>query len=810
MLVTNIAALQALDPSSVNEEVVAEYYSIQFDGGGGTFYWDDSSIETANNGTIFDTNFSPTPLTGKWKRIYSPPIDIRWFGAKGDGVTYATDRINNAIDWASYTNENTVIISGGTFLIDAGKEVSLNDNTHLIIAAFSKLKKYRVDAGDYTIVGLRNVANVIIDGGGDIVGERDEHTAPGGEHGFGINVAGSTNVVIDNIRISECWGDGIYIGGGTAEVGQPNNILVSRVVCNHNRRQGMSITNADGVKVSNSSFTNTGGTAPEAGIDIEPNANQTVANVMIDNCQCNANEGSGILMFANPENSFIHNISCMNLSTTNNGGKGIDVASNSLGRIKNIDIVNASSVSNNLGGLSFVRVENLNVVNLSIYNSGNSKAYTWSIYLGYISNGNVNNFKIEENSIMTSGLSLLGDNLDVTISNGNISTFNYSITSDNSLSNKNIRILNVKVSQASSWGISLKYTTNSVISGNIIEQCGRDGIRLTDSNNNIISNNEITDVGKDVSNTFAGILIEGTSDNNNIQGNAIRAGLATNKIKYGISCTSTSAAVSNFIINNDLLNSGLTNKINNSGVKNVVIDNRYNVAGSTVNRPTGIPTGFIYSNTDTFIPEIWNGTTWVYNVGTVKSIGSAHTNADGLNLTGTLVDGAITSVIVASGTEYPSASGEVRTFNGYSYERTYSIYKDAFTANLWVQNYNGSAVGQGWVLLTLAVSSTSAPGKIQLATQAEVQAASNGVKAITPSTLNAALDNSYNTINPSSASSISKLDLNTTYPFNAATGIGKTGFRVLYPHLTGGPIIAIKIDNSIAGDWLLFPATLAV
>lgn len=810
MLVTNIAALQALDPSTVAEEIVVEGYFIQFDGGDGTFYWDDSSIETANNGTIFDTTFSPAPLTGRWKRIYSPPVDVRWFGAKGDGVTYATDSINNAIDWASSTNEDTVIITGGTFLIDAGKEVSLNNNTHLIITAFSKLKKYKVDAGNYTIVGLRNVTNAIIDGGGEIVGDRIEHTVPGGEHGFGINIAGSTNIVIDNIRISECWGDGIYIGGGTAEVGQPNNILISRVVCDHNRRQGMSITNAEVVKVSNSRFINTDGTAPQAGIDIEPNADQTVANVTIDNCQFEENKGSGLLMVVYPENSFIHNINCTNISTTNNSEKGIEVASNSLGRITNIDIVNVLSNSNRLGGVSFVRVENLNAVNLSVSNSGNSEDFTWSIYLGYISNGNVNNFTINEDSIMTSGVTLLGDNFNVTISNGNISTFNYSITSDNSLSNGNIRILNVKVSQAGSWGISLKNITNSIISGNIIEQCGRDGIRLTDGSNNIISNNEITDVGQDITNTFAGILVEGTSDNNNVQGNSIRAGLVANKIKFGISLTSTSVAVSNYIINNDLLNSGLTNKINNLGVKNVVVDNRYNIAGNTLNRPSGMPTGFIYSNTDTFVPEIWNGTSWVSNVGVVKSTGAAHTNADGVNLTGTLVNGAITSVIVASGTGYPSGSGGVRTFNGYSYERTYSIYKDAFTANLWVQHYNGSAVGQGWTLLTLAVSSTSAPGKIQLATQAEIQAGSNGLKAITPSTFSSTLDNWYNTINTSSAFSISKLDLNAAYPYNAATGVGKKGFRILYPNLTNGPLVAIKIDNSITGDWLLLPATLAV
>ena len=44
----------------------------------------------------------------------------------------------------------------------------------------------------------------------------------------------------------------------------------ARVTADNNRRQGLSIVEADGVLVTDSIFSNTHGTRPSAGIDLEP------------------------------------------------------------------------------------------------------------------------------------------------------------------------------------------------------------------------------------------------------------------------------------------------------------------------------------------------------------------------------------------------------------------------------------------------------------------------------------------------------------------------------------------------------------
>ena len=78
--------------------------------------------------------------------------------------------------------------------------------------------------------------------------------------------------------------------------------------------------------VVNSTFKNTGGTAPQAGIDIEPNANDTVNNVQIKSSRFLNNKGLGVLITIGDRapNAFARNVTVeSNLVVGNHGGIGL-------------------------------------------------------------------------------------------------------------------------------------------------------------------------------------------------------------------------------------------------------------------------------------------------------------------------------------------------------------------------------------------------------------------------------------------------------------------------------------------------------
>jgi len=51
-------------------------------------------------------------------------------------------------------------------------------------------------------------------------------------------------VLIENATLSDCWGDGVYLGTDSKFSKNDNrNIVINNVICNNNRRQRMSIVN---------------------------------------------------------------------------------------------------------------------------------------------------------------------------------------------------------------------------------------------------------------------------------------------------------------------------------------------------------------------------------------------------------------------------------------------------------------------------------------------------------------------------------------------------------------------------------------
>jgi len=245
-------------------------------------------------------------------------LDVRKTGAKGDGITDDTRSFQNAIDSVASSGGGTVFVPGGKYFIDGDVSVKLKSHVTLRFAdSTAQLIAKPTRSQRFYILMVLNATDVnIIDG--KIIGDRKEHLDTTGEWGMGIAVYGSKNVTIDGTKIYNCWGDGIVIGAkGGAPFYAPNpsiNVTVKNVTSDNNRRQAITIGKANGVLIDSCILTNTHGTKPMAGIDIEPDKD-TAQNITIQNCLLAYNKGNGIEIYVNrfsavknvvAKNNFIH------------------------------------------------------------------------------------------------------------------------------------------------------------------------------------------------------------------------------------------------------------------------------------------------------------------------------------------------------------------------------------------------------------------------------------------------------------------------------------------------------------------------
>lgn len=210
--------------------------------------------------------------------------------------------LKDVVALSDSTVKNKIIIDKGEYYVTAYKNgdicIPVYSNTELVLNGTIRLTPNGYT--NYYIIQAEG-ENIIIKGKGTVIGDKHTHTGQKGEWGMGINLSRAHHVTINGLTVKDCWGDCIYVGGESSDVRIENCLL------DHGRRQGISITSADGVTIKNCTITNVGGTAPEYAIDVEPNKDETIDNVSIRNVKVSGCRG-GILAWGGAPNAHIGNL----------------------------------------------------------------------------------------------------------------------------------------------------------------------------------------------------------------------------------------------------------------------------------------------------------------------------------------------------------------------------------------------------------------------------------------------------------------------------------------------------------------------
>lgn len=232
------------------------------------------------------------------------------YGATGDGVSDDTAAIQRAIDAVSAAGGGIVDIPAGNYMINtlyqtgnSYEKAGLVLKSNIIVRIASGATLYAIPNREksYQMFSITHVDNVHIIGG-RLIGDRDNHIGNLGQTGYGVRITDATNVVIEDLYAGEFWGDGVFLGENS------KNITIYKVICDHNRRQGMSIVGGQNVKILESEFKRSDGTPPKSGIDIEPEGDYPIAkDIEIRGCLFEGNT-TGFVVSNQYANSVAANI----------------------------------------------------------------------------------------------------------------------------------------------------------------------------------------------------------------------------------------------------------------------------------------------------------------------------------------------------------------------------------------------------------------------------------------------------------------------------------------------------------------------
>ena len=237
--------------------------------------------EVDNGGTIINVDGD---TTGSWKAIYSGAVNVKWFGAKGDGVTDDTSAIQQAVNFYNHLEFNDSYITTSQITITNRQEFKLVGNG-IITLKTSQFKLGRPPSdeelypdnnpSDYIrdnniyVFKFDSVNNVIIKNikfyttAEYDLGWVDKYPINkygGYKCGYlgkinGIHIWNADNVVLDSLHIEGFSPNGVLI---QRDVWYVDSLIVTNCKFIKNKSCGLRVENTRNIEVSSSLFKDIG------------------------------------------------------------------------------------------------------------------------------------------------------------------------------------------------------------------------------------------------------------------------------------------------------------------------------------------------------------------------------------------------------------------------------------------------------------------------------------------------------------------------------------------------------------------------
>lgn len=296
--VANITELRALPPGAVSA-VYMKGYSSPDGYGAGIWRWDPSSNETDNVGTIVAPNAGSG---GRWKRVYDGPVNITWFGARGDGTTTTQSTyFNAAINYVGGTlGGGTVFVPKGVYIVQG----RLNNGDQIKLRSNIKLE---FEAGCTITTGAGAVVTF-------------DNTYPDGYVYSPVDVAHNCQQITINNNVEEHVSDVLIEGNGLMMVGSKANFRTNSFVCivvgaDHYPKSVKRITvrNINCYNAASSAIT----------LSAEQGNSENSAHILIEGCTANNSARNGFAMISGYDLTYKN---CWAKGTFNNDGVNPDLS----------------------------------------------------------------------------------------------------------------------------------------------------------------------------------------------------------------------------------------------------------------------------------------------------------------------------------------------------------------------------------------------------------------------------------------------------------------------------------------------------